>query len=106
MDRNQGYTILKAVMLENGRGFALGEHPRAPSPFVTWACYDDEHGARQYENIILRSTFLSDDCPFCHLFPKSSRLLFPFHGIYMLLSMESVNLFCMTMAATDVRNRH
>ena len=49
MDRNQGYTILKAVMLENGRGFALGEHPRAPSPFVTWACYDDEHGARQYE---------------------------------------------------------
>ena len=49
MDRNQGYTILKAVMLENGRGFALGEHPRAPSPFVTWACYDDEHGVRQYE---------------------------------------------------------
>lgn len=49
MDKNQGYTILKAVMLENGRGFALGEHPRAPSPFVTWACYDDEHGARQYE---------------------------------------------------------
>ena len=49
MDKNQGYTILKAVMLENGRGFTLGEHPRAPSPFVTWACYDDEHGARQYE---------------------------------------------------------
>ena len=49
MDRNQGYTILKAVMLENGRGFALGEHPRAPSPFVTWACYDDAHGVRQYE---------------------------------------------------------
>ena len=36
MDKNQGYTILKAVMLENGRGFALGEHPRAPSPLVTW----------------------------------------------------------------------
>lgn len=49
MDKNQGYAILKAVMLENGRGFALGEHPRAPSPFVTWACYDDEHGVRQYE---------------------------------------------------------
>ncbi len=31
MDKNQGYTILKAVMLENGRGFALGEHPTAPS---------------------------------------------------------------------------
>ena len=27
MDKNQGYAILKAVMLENGRGFALGEHP-------------------------------------------------------------------------------
>ena len=24
MDKNQGYSILKAVMLENGRGFALG----------------------------------------------------------------------------------
>ena len=49
MDKNQGYAILKAVMLENGRGFALGEHPTAPSPYVTWACYDDEHGIRQYE---------------------------------------------------------
>ena len=35
MDKNQGYAILKAVMLENGRGFALGEHPTAPSPYVT-----------------------------------------------------------------------
>lgn len=49
MDINQGYTILKAVMLENGRGFALGEHPTAPSPYVTWACYDDKSGQRQYE---------------------------------------------------------
>ena len=49
MDKNQGYTILRAVMLENGRGFALGEHPTAPSPYVTWACYDDEAGQRQYE---------------------------------------------------------
>ena len=49
MDKNQGYSILKAIMLEDGRGFALGEHPTAPSPFVTWACYDDEHGVRQYE---------------------------------------------------------
>ena len=31
MDKNQGYAILKAVMLENGRGFALGENPTAPS---------------------------------------------------------------------------
>lgn len=49
MDKNQGYSILKAVMLENGRGFALGEHPTAPSPYVTWACYDDKNGQRQYE---------------------------------------------------------
>ncbi len=49
MDKNQGYAIQKAVMLENGRGFVLGEHPTAPAPFVTWACYDDEKGQRQYE---------------------------------------------------------
>ena len=35
MDKNQGYAILKAVMLENGRGFALGHNPAAPSPYVT-----------------------------------------------------------------------
>ena len=45
MDKNQGYSILKAVMLENGRGFALGHHPTAPSPYVTWACYDDKNGS-------------------------------------------------------------
>lgn len=49
MDKNQGYSILKTVMLEDGRGFALGENPKAPQPFVTWACYDDKHGIRQYE---------------------------------------------------------
>ena len=47
MDKNQGYSILRAVMLENGRGFALGEHPTAPSRYVTWACYDDKDGLRQ-----------------------------------------------------------
>ena len=31
MDKNQGYEIIQAVMLENGRGFALGHHPTAPS---------------------------------------------------------------------------
>ncbi len=49
MDINQGYKIQKAVLLENGRGFALGYHPTAPAPYVTWACYDDERGQRQYE---------------------------------------------------------
>lgn len=49
MDKNQGYEIIQAVMLENGRGFALGHYPTAPSPYVTWACYDDKNGQRQYE---------------------------------------------------------
>ena len=49
MDKNQGYEIIQTVMLENGRGFALGHHPTAPSPYVTWACYDDKGGQRQYE---------------------------------------------------------
>ena len=31
------------------RGFALGHHSTAPSPYVTWACYDDDKGQRQYE---------------------------------------------------------
>ena len=33
MDKNQGYEIIQAVMLENGRGFALGHNPAAPSPY-------------------------------------------------------------------------
>ena len=44
MDKNQSYEIIQAVMLENGRGFALGHDPAAPSPYVTWACYDDDKG--------------------------------------------------------------
>ena len=53
MDKNQGYEIIQAVMLENGRGFALGHNPAAPSPYVTWACYDDKDGQRQYECCLL-----------------------------------------------------
>ena len=49
MNQNCGYTILKAVMLDNGRGFALGHNPQEVEPFVTWACYDDSQGRRQYE---------------------------------------------------------
>ena len=33
MDKNQGYEIIKAVMLENGRGFALGHHPHRDTSF-------------------------------------------------------------------------
>ena len=32
MDKNQGYEIIKAVMLENGRGFVLGLTPLRPRP--------------------------------------------------------------------------
>ena len=28
MDKNQGYEIIQAVMLENGRGFVLGHNPK------------------------------------------------------------------------------
>ena len=48
-DPAEAYEIIQAVMLENGRGFALGHNPAAPSPYVTWACYDDKDGQRQYE---------------------------------------------------------
>ncbi len=56
MDKNQGYEIMKAVMLENGRGFVLGHNPAAPSPYVTWACYDDDKGQRQYDGGITAAT--------------------------------------------------
>ena len=58
MDKNQGYEIIQAVMLENGRGFALGHNPAAPLPYVTWACYDDKDGQRQYEGGITAATVL------------------------------------------------
>ena len=45
MDKNQGYAILKVVMLENGRGFALGECPR--EGFVTWQ-FTQEGSRRDY----------------------------------------------------------
>ena len=37
MDKNQGYEIIQAVMLENGRGFALGHDP-AIDPAVAPTC--------------------------------------------------------------------
>ena len=46
MDKNQGYSIMKTIMLDNHRGFALWHHPTTPSPYVTWACYDDKNGQR------------------------------------------------------------
>ena len=28
MDENQGYVIRQSILFDNGRGIALGEHPR------------------------------------------------------------------------------
>lgn len=36
MTKNCGYTITRTVLFEGGTGFALGENPKAPAPFVTW----------------------------------------------------------------------
>lgn len=47
MDRNEGYEIQKATLFDNGRGFALGYHPKAPAPYVTWR-FSEEAGKRDY----------------------------------------------------------
>ena len=39
MEENQGYVIRQSVLFDNGRGFALGEHPR--EGFVTWQFTQD-----------------------------------------------------------------
>lgn len=45
MDKNQGYEIQKAVLFDNGRGMAFGEHPR--EGVVTWQ-FTEEAGKRDY----------------------------------------------------------
>ena len=45
MGENQGYVIQQSVLFDNGRGFALGEHPRAG--FVTWQ-FTENQGHRDY----------------------------------------------------------
>ena len=45
MDENQGYVILQSILFDNGRGIALGEHPR--EGFVTWQ-FTEEQGRRDY----------------------------------------------------------
>lgn len=45
MDENQGYVIRQSVLFDNGRGIALGEHPR--EGFVTWQ-FTEEKGRRDY----------------------------------------------------------
>lgn len=45
MDENQGYVIRQSILFDNGRGFALGEHPR--EGFVTWQ-FTEKQGRRDY----------------------------------------------------------
>lgn len=47
MEKNSDYTITRSVLFDNGRGFALGESPKAPAPFVTWQ-FTQEQGKRDY----------------------------------------------------------
>lgn len=47
MERNAGYEITQSILFDNGRGFALGETPEAPAPFVTWQ-FTEEQGKRDY----------------------------------------------------------
>lgn len=47
MDKTQGYSILNAILFENGRGIALGENLEAPSPYVTWQ-FTEQDGKRNY----------------------------------------------------------
>ena len=44
---NNGYEIQRAVLFDNGRGFALGHDPAAPNPYVTWQ-FTEENGKRDY----------------------------------------------------------
>ena len=47
METVQGYEIKQAIVFDNDRGFALGENPAAPEPFVTWQ-FTEENGQRDY----------------------------------------------------------
>ena len=47
IEKNTDYEIMKSVLFDNGRGFALGHSPTAPSPFVTWQ-FTEAGGKRDY----------------------------------------------------------
>lgn len=71
MEKNAGYTIKEAVTFENGRGFALGENPKAPNPFVTWQFTVNERGKRDYFWAII-STTATGPRPICRPAPSST----------------------------------
>ena len=47
IEQNKGYAITRAILYDNDRGFAMGECPRAPEPFVTWR-FTEKDGQRDY----------------------------------------------------------
>ena len=47
MEINQGYAIRRVIAFDNECGFALGENPKAPDPYVTWQ-FNMRDGERNY----------------------------------------------------------
>ena len=47
MEINQGYVIRRTILFDNQCGFALGENPKAPNPYVTWRV-NEQDGHRDY----------------------------------------------------------
>lgn len=47
-DNVKGYEIKRAIVFEDGRGFALGENPQAVQPFATWQFTEGKNGKRDY----------------------------------------------------------
>ena len=53
---NQGYEIIQSIQVGSAE-FVLGEHPKAPSRYVTWECKDkDNYFAGNYMNNLLAAT--------------------------------------------------
>lgn len=47
MEVNAGYVIRRTILFDTGCGFALGENPREPNPYVTWQ-FHEQDGRRDY----------------------------------------------------------
>ena len=47
LEINADYVIRRTILFDNKCGFALGENPKAPSPYVTWQ-FNEQDGHRDY----------------------------------------------------------
>ena len=47
MEINTDYVIRRTILFDNRCGFALGENPKAPNPYVTWQ-FNERDGHRDY----------------------------------------------------------